>query len=531
MEITSAVPGFEFAMRQPTQAASRPESNDFENILNQECERSPEPPESPPESPPPIEATKNEEADPNEPIALGIPQDLESPEPAIDPEGLLLASLQPSAATMLNPIAVVMVKADEAAVPVSAAPIAINAPVDLPQTQVAPTPVLSVPLTVPLEAINFWTDAPTPVVAALPLANVQPEISTAQSNLKVSAEPSTAPKPTILDSRNSELVNKASQVAPAISTVLNPTKIETAIPSAELVADLQFIGTPIKRQTVETKPPLVISPSPVEQIAETPVLAVVGQPKGPPVTDARSALGVVQTAGQPKLTPTVQELKPVQELNPVQVEAEIAPHLLFKAAEQHAVIDTQKLVASELPKAKVVDSPVKTEAQSSALPIATDSVELAPSPVEPKLDTSKTLRQVSDEIANLAQHRSGGTVRILLQPEELGSILITVKSFGQKFDADITTTHEQVRSALDLGRSQLIAAVESRGLSMGSLNVGTHSQPSNSFALGGDRSHQSQGQANQAQQSQFLSRTPLQADGHTATVGWLRGSSSVDLQA
>ncbi len=79
--------------------------------------------------------------------------------------------------------------------------------------------------------------------------------------------------------------------------------------------------------------------------------------------------------------------------------------------------------------------------------------------------------QVADRVMELAARR-GGSVRILLQPEDLGSISLTVRSFGNQVDADMTATNASVRIALADSRHHLQAAIESKGLSLGSMNVG-----------------------------------------------------------
>lgn len=87
----------------------------------------------------------------------------------------------------------------------------------------------------------------------------------------------------------------------------------------------------------------------------------------------------------------------------------------------------------------------------------------------------ETMKQIVDRIESLAARRPGGTVTIKLSPEELGTIVLTVRSFGARVDADIAASNGSVRQALDQNRQALVQSVESRGLSLNSMNVGDRS--------------------------------------------------------
>ncbi len=84
--------------------------------------------------------------------------------------------------------------------------------------------------------------------------------------------------------------------------------------------------------------------------------------------------------------------------------------------------------------------------------------------------------------------RRNGNVTIQLTPEDLGTITLTVKSFGGRVDADIAASNDNVRAALQENRQQLSQSFESRGLSLGSLHLSQHGEFS-------------QGQPGQEQQS------------------------------
>lgn len=91
--------------------------------------------------------------------------------------------------------------------------------------------------------------------------------------------------------------------------------------------------------------------------------------------------------------------------------------------------------------------------------------------VAARVDRVAVVRQVADRIELLAAApRDGVTVR--LEPRDLGSITMVVKSQGDEVDAHIVASNEGVRAALDGSRVQLREALESRGLNLGTMTVG-----------------------------------------------------------
>ena len=79
---------------------------------------------------------------------------------------------------------------------------------------------------------------------------------------------------------------------------------------------------------------------------------------------------------------------------------------------------------------------------------------------------------IIDHIQEIAASQGRGRVVIRLQPEDLGSITVSVRSFGQRVEADIRASNDAVRDALVAHRGDLVQSVESKGLSLDSFNVG-----------------------------------------------------------
>jgi flagellar hook-length control protein FliK len=65
--------------------------------------------------------------------------------------------------------------------------------------------------------------------------------------------------------------------------------------------------------------------------------------------------------------------------------------------------------------------------------------------------------------------RQGITIR--LNPEDLGTISMTVRSLGGAIDAQMSASHDHVRTALEQHRPYLVQQLEQRGLTLGSLTI------------------------------------------------------------
>lgn len=111
-------------------------------------------------------------------------------------------------------------------------------------------------------------------------------------------------------------------------------------------------------------------------------------------------------------------------------------------------------------------------------------------PTKPRADVPirEVRGQILHKLDDMMATRRNGNVTIQLTPEDLGTITLTVKSFGGRVDADIAASNENVRAALQENRQQLSQSFESRGLSLGSLHLSQHGEFS-------------QGQPGQQQQS------------------------------
>lgn len=137
------------------------------------------------------------------------------------------------------------------------------------------------------------------------------------------------------------------------------------------------------------------------------------------------------------------------------------------------------------PKAEL-DSP-KEGAVAHAVARAGDAAPVARAGSDPStapVDRASIVRQVADrlELLTAARPREGVTIR--LNPVELGSITLTVRQRGGEVETQVLASHDAVRAALEQSRPQLQHALEVRGLSLGSLEVGSQASQ-----LGRDTQH------------------------------------------
>lgn len=88
------------------------------------------------------------------------------------------------------------------------------------------------------------------------------------------------------------------------------------------------------------------------------------------------------------------------------------------------------------------------------------------------VDRASVVRQIADRLELLVASRPREGVTIRLNPVELGTITLNVRQSGGEVETRVIASHEAVRAALETSRPQLQHALESRGLNLGSLDVG-----------------------------------------------------------
>ncbi|MCH8979629.1 MAG: flagellar hook-length control protein FliK [Armatimonadetes bacterium] len=127
--------------------------------------------------------------------------------------------------------------------------------------------------------------------------------------------------------------------------------------------------------------------------------------------------------------------------------------------------------------------------------------------------------KIIDHVQELAAMRGIGKVTIRLQPDELGSITVTVRSLGTAVQAEVTASNEGVRNALHVQRTDLVQSIESRGLSLNSFTVG--------HEAGGEAQANDQGNAHHDMRQEFERASNLWSVRARATEPAMAASAAI----
>jgi flagellar hook-length control protein FliK len=87
------------------------------------------------------------------------------------------------------------------------------------------------------------------------------------------------------------------------------------------------------------------------------------------------------------------------------------------------------------------------------------------------------ISRIAEKIEELKDMVPVRTVTIRLEPQELGSIDLTVRSRGHRVEATMVAANDWVRSALETHRAELSDQLSTRGLQLSSFDVSSHAQP------------------------------------------------------
>ncbi|QYK53584.1 MAG: flagellar hook-length control protein FliK [Fimbriimonadaceae bacterium] len=82
--------------------------------------------------------------------------------------------------------------------------------------------------------------------------------------------------------------------------------------------------------------------------------------------------------------------------------------------------------------------------------------------------------EVAEAVSDLIASRRPSSIKIELNPQDLGTIEVAVRQVGHRADVDLRASDEGVRQSLQTHRQELVQSIESKGTSLGSLNVGHH---------------------------------------------------------
>lgn len=114
-------------------------------------------------------------------------------------------------------------------------------------------------------------------------------------------------------------------------------------------------------------------------------------------------------------------------------------------------------------------------------------------------EEKEVAKQASKTLQDMIEANKPKTMTIRMNPDDLGSLTIKVRQFGNRVEAEVSASLDSVRQALTNQKQELAAAVENRGAQLTNLiikseSAATDPQPNNSFSQNGSsgdgRTHQ-----------------------------------------
>ncbi len=191
-----------------------------------------------------------------------------------------------------------------------------------------------------------------------------------------------------------------------------------------------------------------------------------------------------------------------------------------------SVIEDEKVDAKD----NTLDVQPETTVATSAHKLESPTtVKVNPKSTLPDETVASVSKQITDRLESMVMARRSGSVTIKLNPYDLGDVTLTVKALGNKVDAEIKTSNDDVRNALQFHKTDLLHTIESRGLSMNSFNVGQ--EPSNQAQGNGQQSQQSFQEAQRTANLQASMGSNSSISTENRPTGYKGVTSNVDLVA
>ncbi len=460
----------------PVQPASpAPSEPGFGKVLDAKvAEREPDIPEPPPPPGEPEEMAT--EVAPEEPNAQELQPDQSPTPPNVSlPEFVaIFVPTQPMELAVPTPVA--QVHLPEGVTPVVTAPIqaAVTGPVAISEAVT--------PLTSPLSGLSpAETQETVPTSVGIANETILPAVVNSDSGQPMPQAPVDQPTLQVTGPRVTE----------AGPELLPQSDLETLNPVALVTSPAVESGA----ETIKPQPP---TPNGVD-----PELAQKGDRGAAPPTPV-----VVEAGETIQVTPTQSEEAPIQEgpraeaapktqLEPMkggvlevptaEVQAPVeSTNTNANASEgdgQSSNLGEQTVVAMVAPTAEEGFEPeVETAQPSSAstqpAPVEGPKVALTQAPADEPAAQVKLPSDLTDQIAEKADAllslTRSGQIKIMLEPESLGAITITIKQLGFRSEADISVSNEQVRTHLESDKARLIQAVETKGITLSQVNISGH---------------------------------------------------------
>lgn len=171
-----------------------------------------------------------------------------------------------------------------------------------------------------------------------------------------------------------------------------------------------------------------------------------------PTVSLESAVAVEQKAVQPAIrTLDASPLQTALKASGLEAVTEAAAELEPNA---HLALDDSASLTNEI---------LRSQAASHRAP---DVV------VREKLEVLPLADRIINEVRKWMEDGNGKKITVRLDPPELGSLSVTVRTIGSRVETTILASNLEVRAWLDNNRNDLVSALAKGGLELGSMNVG-----------------------------------------------------------
>jgi len=388
-------------------------------------------------------------------------------------------------------------------------------PVVKAETATAEKPTAEKPYVV--QAISVDVPAPSVAVSAAP--------PVAQTRI---AEPPTPTVATVAPTPRKQVVADGTP-----TTVSQPTAQSGAVPAQHgkaMAPSVHGSETTVAAPTQKADAP-VVAPAPIQnpsvQASVSQASAPAAADQSPPAASFVPEGALVASAAVPttKGASQADEPEPVvgTEKRTVMAVAEKAAVTIKSGLGKDVFKETEDdPVATDQPKAESQPEP-----QTAHVGVRDVKVEVADT-VKDKVQVVRHVREaVADTIRDLVEAKRPGQMVLRLQPEDLGTVTVTVKTLGPKVDAEVTASDPQLRSQLAQHRHDLVASVERRGLQMGEFTVGHEQTAWDASQNAGHRQQQNQPMRNDFEQASRLAGQPVTSQLAVATYA-VSATDSVD---
>jgi hypothetical protein len=168
------------------------------------------------------------------------------------------------------------------------------------------------------------------------------------------------------------------------------------------------------------------------------------------------------------------------------------------------------------PAIKVDESPVTIVSPVGTPSMQSSGITHAAETQRPTIPAQPILERVINRIQDMLENNRREEMTLRLDPPELGSLKVTVRSIGQRVETHIVASNPEVRALLEANREQLIQSLSERGLELGAMHVGAQANTK--------REPTTANEAIQRNPNMRVNDSPSVAQGRRADRAWLSTS-------